>query len=58
MDQTMGVRTVKASPQAVKYHQPWFVLCQMRIFAPRQVNKIAVRQFEALPLRRKLQAAA
>ncbi|ABU79560.1 hypothetical protein ESA_04381 [Cronobacter sakazakii ATCC BAA-894] len=58
MDKSVGVRTVQAAFQTVKHHQTRFMTRLVRVFAKRQVNKIAVRQIQTLPVRLKLQTAA
>jgi hypothetical protein len=58
MDKSMSVRAVQAPLQAVKDHQTRFMARLSRVFAPGQIDKIAVRQFQALPVGSKAQFAA
>lgn len=50
VDQTMGVRAVQTAFQAVKNDEARLMARLVRVFAPGQIDKIAVRQ-PALPVR-------
>jgi len=50
----MGVRAVQTAFQAVKNDEARLMARLMRVFAPGQIDKIAVRQLKALPVKRNL----
>ena len=58
IDKAVRVRAIQAAFQTVKHHQTRLMARGLRIFAPRQIDKVAVGQFKALPVRCELHLTA
>ena len=58
LNETVCVRAVQAAFQAVKHHQTGFMSGPIRIFAPGEIQKVTVRQVNALPVGVELHLAA
>ena len=54
----MSIGAVQATLQPVEHHQSRFVLRPGGVFAPRQIDKITVRELKSLPVRRESQLTA
>ena len=54
----MGIRAVQAAFQTMKHHQAGFMARLFGIFAPGEIQKVAIRQIQALPVRGELYLAA
>ena len=56
--QPVSVRAVEVALQTVKQHHARLMARQLRIFAPGEIDEVAVRQVEALPVRTQQQTTA